>query len=69
MLHFYRSYGQNAFCGLTYLGLPRSNEIPVAEVPGAVRQRFERGWLVYGPGHRLDHPPGSGEIYLMHLPA
>lgn len=68
ILHFYRSYGQNAFCGLTYLGLPRSNEIAVENLPGVVKQQFERGWLVYDPVHKLDHPPGAGEIYPMHLP-
>jgi hypothetical protein len=69
ILQFYCSYGRNAFCGLTYLGLPTSNEIPVENLPGVVKQQFERGWLVYDPAHKLDHPPGSGEIYLMHLPA
>ena len=68
ILHFYQSYGQNAFCGLTYLGLPVSNELPVANLPGVVKQQFERGWLVYDPAHKLDHPPGAGEIYPMHLP-
>jgi hypothetical protein len=68
MLNFYRSYGKNAFCGLTYLGLPKSNEIPIAGHPGVVKQEFERGWLVYDPKHEVDNPPGSGEIYLMHLP-
>lgn len=68
ILHFYQSYGRNAFCGLTYLGLPRSNEVPVANLPGVVKQQFERGWLVYDPAHKLDHPPGAGEVYLMQLP-
>lgn len=68
MLHFYRSYGQNAFCGLTYLGLPLSNEIAIDGLPGVVKQQFERGWLVYDPDHKFDHPPGAGEVYPMHLP-
>jgi hypothetical protein len=68
LLHFYQSYGQNAFCGLTYLGLPRSDEISVVDLPGVVKQQFERGWLIYDPAHKLDHPPGAGEVYLMHLP-
>lgn len=68
MLKFYRSYGQDAFCGLTYLGLPLSNEIPIEGHPGVVKQEFERGWLVYDPHHVFDHPPGAGEVYLMHLP-
>lgn len=68
MLNFYRSYGQNAYCGLTYLGLPKSNEIPVQGHPGVVKQEFERAWLVYDPSHTIDNPPGSGDVYPMHLP-
>ena len=67
MLKFYRSYGKEALCGLTYLGLPLSNEIPIAGHPGVVKQEFERGWLVYDPRHECDHPPAAGEVYLMHL--
>lgn len=69
MLDFYRSYGQNAYCGLTYLGLPKSNETPIAGHAGVVKQEFERGWLVYDPQHRVDDPPGAGAVYPMHLPA
>ena len=68
MLNFYRSFGGDAYCGLTYLGLPRSNEIPIAGHPGVVKQEFERGCLVYDPQHQVDNPPGAGEIYPMHLP-
>jgi len=68
MLNFYRSFGGGAYCGLTYLGLPRSNEIPIAEYASVVKQEFERGWLVYDPQHQVDNPPGAGEVYLMHLP-
>lgn len=68
ILNFYRSFGQSAFCGLTYLGLPLSNEIPVDKHPGVVKQQFERVWLVYDPQHQLDQPPGAGEVYLMHMP-
>ena len=67
MLKFYRSYGKEALCGLTYLGLPLSNEIPIAGHRGVVKQEFERGWLVYDPRHECDHPPAAGEVYLMHL--
>ena len=68
MLKFYKSYGQNAFCGLTYLGLPKSNEIPIPQYSGVVKQEFERGWLVYDPQHQFDNPPGAGDVYPMHLP-
>jgi N-acetyl-anhydromuramyl-L-alanine amidase AmpD len=68
MLQFYRSYGKDAYCGLTYLGLPLSNEIPIGGHPGVVKQEFERGWLCYDPTHVIDHPPGAGDVYVMHLP-
>lgn len=68
MLKFYRSYGKDAFCGLTYLGLPLSNEVPIEGHQGVVKQEFERGWLVYDPNHTFDDPPGAGDVYLMHLP-
>ncbi|HEY6541596.1 MAG TPA: peptidoglycan recognition family protein [Ktedonobacteraceae bacterium] len=67
MLNFYRSFGADACCGLTYLGLPKSNEIPIAEYAGVVKQEFERGWLVYDPQHQFDNPLGAGEVYFMHL--
>jgi N-acetyl-anhydromuramyl-L-alanine amidase AmpD len=66
ILDFYRSFGGTALCGLTFLGLPRSNEQGVGH-PGVVYQRFERGILCYDPGHVLDMPPGSGSVYLMHI--
>lgn len=65
MLSFYQSFGGVALCGLTFLGLPVSNEIPLQGV--AVRQHFERGVLFYDPQHQLDRPPGSGDVYLAHL--
>ncbi len=68
MLNFYRSFGADAFCGLTYLGLPKSNEIPIAQYQGVVKQEFERGWLVYDPQHQFDNPPGAGEVYFIRLP-
>jgi hypothetical protein len=68
ILNFYRHFGGDALNGLTYLGLPLSNEIPIEGHPGVVKQEFERGWLVYDPHHEFDRPPGAGEVYLMHLP-
>lgn len=68
ILDFYRSFGQDAYCGLTYLGLPLSNEVPIAGHAGIVKQQFERGWVCYDPNHVIDHPPGAGEVYTLHLP-
>ena len=68
ILAFYRSFGQDAYCGLTYLGLPLSNEIPIDKHPGVVKQQFERGWVCYDPNHVIDQPPGAGNVYMMHIP-
>ena len=67
ILSFYQQFGGNALCGLTYLGLPLSNEIGVSEHPGVVYQRFERGVLAYDPQHVIDSPPGAGDVYCMHI--
>jgi N-acetyl-anhydromuramyl-L-alanine amidase AmpD len=67
ILDFYRRYGGDALFGLTYLGLPLSNETAVAGYQGVVLQRFERGVVCWDPGHQVDNPPGSGPAYLMHL--
>jgi hypothetical protein len=67
ILKFYRSFGNADLNGLTYLGLPETNEIYPAQYPGVAIQRFERGVLVYDPQHKVDNPPGSSETYLMHL--
>jgi hypothetical protein len=68
MLKFYRSFGQDAYCGLTYLGLPLSEEEPIAGHAGVVKQQFERAVLVYDPTHEIDQPPGASSVYLMHIP-
>jgi N-acetyl-anhydromuramyl-L-alanine amidase AmpD len=68
ILDFYRSFGGDALCGLTHLGLPLSNEIGVGH-PGVVYQRFERGVVAYDQQHILDCPPGAEKsaVYLMHI--
>ena len=66
ILEFYKGYGNAAFCGLTFLGLPVSNEIPL-DAKGNVKQHYERGVVFYDPGHVYDNPPGSGVVYLAHL--
>lgn len=68
MLKFYRSFGQDGYCGLTYLGLPLSEEEPIEGHAGVVRQQFERAVLAYDPSHVVDQPPGASSVYLMHNP-
>lgn len=66
ILNFYCSFGGSALCGLTYLGMPLSDEIPIAV--NATKQFFERGCVVYDPGHAIDSPPGNtGQVYLAHI--
>jgi GH25 family lysozyme M1 (1,4-beta-N-acetylmuramidase) len=66
ILAFYQQFG-DALCGLSWLGLPKSNEIPVAGKPGVVKQEFERATLEYDPNKTDDNPPGSGNVYLVHF--
>jgi N-acetyl-anhydromuramyl-L-alanine amidase AmpD len=68
ILQFYCSFGPG-LAGLTNLGLPQSNEQSVTGKPGVVCQQFERGVLFYDPQHRNDNPPGSGPVYVGHIPA
>jgi hypothetical protein len=69
ILDFYRHFGGDALNGWTYLGLPLSNEalVPVPLHSGAFKQRFERGIVCFDPEHHVDHPPGAGQAYLMHI--
>lgn len=67
ILKFYQSFGGDALCGLTYLGMPKSNEIGDPANPGVVIQKFERGSVRYDPSHLLDNPPGSGPVYTIHV--
>jgi hypothetical protein len=68
ILKFYRSFSNDALCGLTYLGLPKSNEEYLhPEYPHISEQVFERARLRYDPEHKLDQPPGADAVYLMHL--
>jgi hypothetical protein len=75
ILAFYRSFGNSGLCGLTFLGLPKSNETPIERIPGGqhlaghgiVVQFFERAALCYDPTHLQDNPPGAGSVYLLHL--
>jgi Negative regulator of beta-lactamase expression len=69
ILNFYCQFGGDAYCGLTYLGLPLTDEVAITAHLGTVYQRFERGILAYDPNHVIDAPPGSGPVYCMHLDA
>lgn len=66
ILDFYRKFGGDALCGLTYLGLPLSNELPVHGYSGVTQQEFERGCVRYDPSHQTDNPPASGTVYTIH---
>jgi hypothetical protein len=68
ILNFYRHFGGDGLNGLTYLGLPLSNEIGIAGHAGVVKQVFERAIVAWDPNHQVDSPPGAGKAYLMHLP-
>jgi len=67
ILTFYQKFGGDALCGLTYLGLPLSNETIVPGKSGVVYQRYERGVLAFDPGHIIDSPPGAGRVFLLHI--
>jgi GH25 family lysozyme M1 (1,4-beta-N-acetylmuramidase) len=65
---FYRQFGGSGLCGLTHLGLPVSGSFGLADKPGVVYQRFERGVLVFDEGRHADSPPGAvGQFYVGHI--
>ncbi len=67
ILQFYQGFGSNALCGLTYLGLPLSNEIAFVQGKPMVKQYFERAIVAYDPQHQEDNPPLANDVYLMHI--
>jgi cell division protein FtsB len=69
ILRFYTSFGGNALCGVTYLGLPITDEINpnVSGHPECRVQGYERGVVAYDPQHALDGAPGAGSVYLLHI--
>jgi len=70
ILATYQTFGGNYSCGLTHLGLPVSNEIPLGGTHGATKQHFENGVLFYDPAHEFDSRPGeptSVSVYLAHI--
>lgn len=63
VLAFYKAQG-----GLSRLGLPVSNEIPLVTGAPETRQHFERGCVFYDQGRKYDNPPGaSGPCYYAHI--
>jgi hypothetical protein len=69
ILKFYTSFGGNALCGVTYLGLPITEEINpnVTNHPECRVQAYERGVVAYDPAHALDGAPGAGNVFLLHI--
>lgn len=48
-------------------GLPLTSEIRLAQYPSATFIIYERVIAVYDPQHKIDNPPGSGDVYLLHI--
>jgi GH25 family lysozyme M1 (1,4-beta-N-acetylmuramidase) len=70
ILATYQKYGKSDLCGLSFLGLPLSNEIPIVGHVGVAYQRFERGVLCFDPvPHAVDTPPGleKARVYPLHI--
>jgi len=75
ILQTYQEAGNSGLNGLTWWGLPKSNEIPVESYPGfqylagqhITIQFFERAVVAFDPDHKLDNPPGAGRVYPVHL--
>lgn len=70
ILSYYRSYGGRALCGMSFLGLPLTDELaPDATYQGRV-QIFERGAIAYDPSRKWDSPtgtPSTDVCYMMHM--
>lgn len=68
ILTYYRTCTQTGLNGLSQYGLPTSAEQPLQGVAGGTYQEFERGIIVYDPGHAADSVPGvSGPCYPGHI--
>jgi hypothetical protein len=61
-LTFYRSKG-----GPALFGLPLSNEIYLSQYPNTAIVPCERVMLVFDPDRKIDHPPITGQCYLLHI--
>ncbi|BCL83165.1 N-acetylmuramoyl-L-alanine amidase [Ktedonobacteria bacterium brp13] len=68
ILSFYKRFGNSGLCGLTYLGLPLTDEfVPKS---GTSAQFFEHGVVVRDPNRVIDRPAGllsTEHCYLAHL--
>ncbi len=77
ILDFYKGYSNVDLCGVTWLGLPKSDEVPVEKLSpafahwaghGITVQFLECGVACYDPGHLVDQRPGSkSSVYLLQL--
>ncbi len=72
ILNYYQTMGGIGLNGLTELGLPLSNEIPLTDASGksianSSQQLFERGIAVWNPAHDYDNPPQSAACYTKHV--
>jgi hypothetical protein len=78
ILDFYKGYSNADLCGVTWLGLPKTDEIPIETLRpptfakyaghGIVVQFLECGVACYDPGHLVDQRPGlEGHVYLLQL--
>src|SRR5437588_7920988 len=65
ILDFYRSFGGMYDNGLSYLGLPRSQEIRLKRDAYVVVQVLECGVVCYDPSHVIDLRPGEPPVYLL----
>lgn len=68
ILTYYRTCTATGLNGLSQFGLPVSGELAVPGHKNATYQVYERGVIVYDPGHEVDSVPGiSGPCYPGHL--
>jgi hypothetical protein len=68
ILTFYITFGNHGYCGLTYMGLPKTDEINpnVAGHPEIRVQGFDNCSVAYDPHHVLPGAPAAaGEVYLL----
>lgn len=65
ILQYYQVLGGVGLNGLTDAGLPLTPETGIAQ--NITAQVFERCIIMYDPSHKVDNPPGSGEVYKLNL--
>ncbi len=71
ILDAYCRFCNSFLCGITWLGLVLSNEIPLpGSTHGAVKVHCENGVLFYDPAREFDTRPGlpaTESVYLAHI--